>query len=47
VLGTTYLTSDPINDRVKMYKQDYIYSFPTQTGIIYDFGESKAILYND
>lgn len=47
VPGTTFLTFDPINDRVKMYKQDYVYSQPTQTGVIYDFGESKAIFFND
>ena len=43
----TYIVSDPFNDRVKHFRADYSYNLPTNTGHLYFFNQSKALLFHD
>ena len=42
-----YMAFDPFNNRVKMFKSDFSYNLPSNTGLIYEFNEGKVILYNE
>jgi hypothetical protein len=42
-----YMASDPFNDRFKVFTSDYSHNIPTNTGVVYEFKNKRAIVYND